>query len=214
MHGLGGAGRAPGLSMVPGSSRAQEPQPRLGTGCPILQPHSPRVRHHCPTHHSSVLTPEQPSPSSRHTLPAQRGSRAAVSQAVCYRKEQRAAISFQNVICLRRAASLRLPAASSVTAVCVVPTEGVGPARPLCSAPHFSPVPEPGTASASSRSVGLSPPEPPQVVSSWGWDPRDRCRNSAWGKTGRTHLHPPALLTPLHTQSTGAEPAPGTLGCW
>ena len=160
--GLAGASRAPGFGTVPSSSEHRNPSPSSLQGAPsrgCTHPGSgttlPHALLRCPGPRGSPAT--APGRRCRHS----RAPGEAVSQAARYRKEQRAAISFQNVSCLCRAASPGLLAASSTTAACVVPAEGVGLAPPPRSAPHSSPVPEPGTTSARSGSVGLSPPGRP-----------------------------------------------------
>lgn len=203
MHRLGRVWqRAPGLGMVPSSSEHRNRSPSLERGAPSRShthpgsgtalPHAPFRR---PGPGGSPAT--APGRRCRHS----RAPRAAVSQAARYRKERRAAISFQNVSCLRRAASPRLPAASSATAVCTVPTERAGLAPPPCSAPHASPVPEPGRASGPRRSVGLSPaagtgPQGPMQELSVGGDGTD-------SPAALTPLPPPPAHSTACTGNTG-----------
>lgn len=204
----GGGGRAPGSARFPAP-------PGTGTAAParrrVPRPTAPLTRGWallCPTHRSGVPVPGQPSHGPRQAQPAQLDCRAAVSQAVCYRKERRAAISFQNVSCLRRAASPRLPAASSITAACLVPTEGAGLAPPPCPAPHSCPVPALGTTSARSGSVGLSPWSSRQP----GTGPRAGTPGRDAGAQHGGRQHGPTCTPGSAHHTPGAEPAQGTLG--
>lgn len=203
MHRLGRVWqRPPGLGTVPSPSEHRNRSPSLVWGAPSRShthpgsgtalPHAPSRR---PGPGGSPAT--APGRRCRHS----RAPRAAVSQAARYRKERRAAISFQNVSCLRRAASPRLPAASSGSAECMVPAEAAGLAPPPRSAPHASPVPEPGMASGPRRSVGLSPaagtgPQGPMQELSVGGDGTD-------SPAAPTPLPPPPAHSTACTGNTG-----------
>lgn len=106
-----------------GSVRTQRaPEPTLGRRAPCTVPGSSAawgrqcgLGYHPPSAHSSrgrTHRVRSLQPAGQHggccgqALPAQPGPGAAVLQAACYRKELRAAISFQNVSCLRSRAAL------------------------------------------------------------------------------------------------------------
>lgn len=170
-HGLPGLRELQAQSLAP----ARHGAGRCGPGCHPPSAHSSRA---VLTWVRSPQPAEQRGGGSGQALPAQPGPGAAVLQAACYRKELRAAISFQNVSCLRSRAA-------------------------LCSGCFLLP---PAQRNWEHRDGNPCPHPPPAAGCSpdlWGWAPSTPPpgRSAEDGHGGVwAHLHPAAPL------GIGAEP--------